>query len=849
MPGARDGMRINKAMLDGMSELVRFLSATPNAPPLSGFEVFANDSPHDQYAIPLDRLWQDIRFGLRTLRRDFGFASTVILTLAIGIGVNTAVFSVVRSVILEPLPYDDPDRLVMVWSEIPGEQVLEASSSFANIEDWRAQNRVFENLATIDPTTLTLSEGEWPEQVSTAKVSANFFETLGVEPAFGRVFSEEEESLSSNLVVLSHAAWERRFGSSPGAIGRTIQLGGATFQVIGVMPEKFGMRDEGTEMWLPRTSLAGPVDGAGPRGTGPLEVVGRLNPGVTIERAREEMNLIAARLEQEYPVANAGLRINVVSLHDQVTGQSFRLALWTLFGAVGVVLLIACANGAHMILARGMSRSHEVALRLSLGATRGRLIRQALTESLLLSGLAGVAGVFFAMGCLELLIAFAPAGIPRLAEMSIDATVLAYATLVSLLVGIIFGVAPAVAHSSGSLFGSLREGRGGSRKSSGHKARRLLIVFQFALAIVLVFGAGLLIRSLAEARGIDLGFDSENVLVANLSVQAEERRVPFYTEVIRTVDEVPTVESSALVEDLFISGAPNRVLTVEGGSTTEPVTAELRIDAIAGDFFQTIGVPLRSGRLFSAVDRADGVPVAIINETMAKRFWPGESPIGKRFRADGQLWIEVVGVVGDMRRQGPEKPPISQVFVPFAQAPSRNMILLVKGGDDVSGLTDAIRTRIAALDRTVPLYGISTLDAANDRYLAQRRFQAFMVGLFSTIALVLAAIGIYGLIQYTVSQRTREIGVRMALGGTSSDVLAMIVRQGLAVALPGLALGIIGAFFVSRALSALFFGVSATDLTNVAITSVILLLTTLIACYIPARRAARVDPMSTLRSV
>jgi putative ABC transport system permease protein len=798
----------------------------------------------------LETLAQDARYALRTLRRDFGFAAVVVLTLAVGIGLNTAVFSVVRAVLLDPLPYREPDRLVMVWSEFRAQGIQDASSGYANVLELKAQARSFEDLATFDPISLTLAGGAWPEKISGVQASANFFSVLGVAPALGRAFSREEERGRAAVVVLSDGLWRRRFGGSPGVLGRTIEIGGAPFQVIGVMPPDFAFPDEGSQLWLPQTVFTDFAAARTGRGAGSWRVVGRLKPGVTLPAARRELSAIASRLEQADASANAGLDLDAVALRDQVTGTSFQLALWMLFGAVGLVLLIAFANGAHMILARGIDRSHEFGLRRALGASTGRLVRQALTESMLLTLCAGAAGVLMARAGLHLLVVLAPAGIPRLGEIRVDTAVLLYATAVSVVVGIAFGVAPALGLSRSPLYDVLREGGSPSRRRRGQSIRRLLIVFQFALAIVLVFGASLLVRSLVRANGVEPGFGTENVLMANLSVESPAGRVPFYDQVVRDVCAIPGVVSTGLVEDLFVGGAPSTPITIDGRGSVEPTVTSLRVDAIAGDFLRTMRVPLRAGRGFTLADGPDAPPVALVNETMARRFWPGESPLGRRFRlgADSSTpWIEVVGVVADMSRQGPEKAPFPQAFRPYGQAPSRNMVLLVRTDEPAPGLATAVRTRIAAIDRTVPLYSVTTVADALDRYLLQRRFQTVLLGLFSAIALLLAAIGVYGLIQYSVSQRTREIGVRIALGGTSGRMVAMILRQGLALAVPGLAAGMGCALLLSRALSSLFFGVAASDGASIVVTSAVLLLTTALACYLPARRAAKVDPMTALR--
>jgi predicted permease len=798
----------------------------------------------------VDRAWQDVRYALRTLRRDFAFTALIVLILAIGIGLNTAVFSVVRAVLLAPLPYEDPARLTMLWTDIPEEGVRESPSAWGNVEAWKAQNHVFEDLATFDPTTLTLTGGVWPERISGVKASANLPSVLGVAPALGRWFSAEEERGDVAVAVLSHALWERRFAGSADAIGGIIEVAEVPFRVVGVMPAGFGFPDSDAALWLPQSAFGGWGALAGERGTGAWRVVGRMSRGTSLDQVGAEMDRIAARLEQEQPEANAGLRIRAVPLHDQMTGGSFRLALWTLFGAVEFVLLIACANGAHMILARGMNRAQEFALRVSLGANTPRLIRQLLTESLVLAGAAGVAGVLLAQAALRVLLAAAPAGIPRVQEIAVDPLVLGYALAVSLTVGVLFGVAPALGFRRAPLAAALREGRSPSRRGAGHRTRSVLSVFQFALAIMLVFGASVLVRSLIAVRRVDPGFRTENVLMTNLSVERSSERVAFYDRLVREVGALPGVAAAGIVEDLFISGAPNATVAIEG-SVAEPASLPIRSDAIAGDFFASIGASLRAGREFAPSDGADAPSVAIVNETMARRFWPDASPIGKRFRfgsSAAEPWIEVVGVAGDMRRQGPENAPIAQIFRPYAQAPSRNMNVLIRTDATAPDLVPALRTRVAAMDRTVALPQVTTLEQAVDiRYVVQRRFQTLLLGLFSAIALMLAAVGVYGLMQYSVAQRQREIGVRMALGGTSGDVVSMVLRQGLAMAVQGLALGTVGALLLSDRLSALFFGAGASDFTNVAVTAGILLVTTVLACWLPARRAARIDPMVALR--
>jgi predicted permease len=800
----------------------------------------------------MDVLRQDVQHALRSLRRQSGTAAIVVLTLAVGIGLITALFTLIHSTLLRPLPYHEPDRLVMIWTSIPTRGVTEATSAFANVEDWRTRTRVFEDIATLDQTTLTLTGGQWAERAGAVRSSANLFSLLGVAPALGRSFSAAEERAGTPVAVLSHDFWRSRFGGSTEAVGSTIEISGRRFEVVGVMPEGFVFPEPGTQFWLPQTLFTDWEATSAQRGTGAFRVVARLRGGASLEHARSEMSEIAARLEQEHPGANAGLGASVVPLHEQIAGGSFRMALWTLFGAVALVLLLACANAAQMVLARGLDRDREFAVRQALGATRRRLIRQTMTENVVLGLTAGVAALLLAYAGIRLLISLAPSTLPRLDEVGIGAAVLIFAGAVSLAAGVLVGVLPAVNSVRMDLFASLREGRGERGGTRVQRMRSILIALQFALAVVLVSGANLLVRSLLEARGVDAGFAVDDVVIANLSVEEASRRVPFYQRALLEVQAIPGVSAAGLIEDLLISGAPGRAVAIEGAGTAEASFESIRADAIAGDFFRTVGVSLRHGRDFSAADHAEAAPVAIINEIMARRFWPGMSPVGQRFRFGGQEspgpWIEVVGVVGDMRRQGPEREPISQVFRPFVQEPSRNMNLLVRSTLPASAITATIRTTLAAIDNSVPLYHVTTAEQAMGRYLLQRGFEALLLSVFSAVAMLLAAIGIYGLIHYSVIRRTHELAVRMALGASSQRLKLLMLRHTLGLTLPGLVAGTLAALWLSHSISALLFGVAPATLTNILTPAAVLLATALAAAWIPARRAARVDPISVLRS-
>lgn len=791
----------------------------------------------------LDTVRQDVRYTVAALRRDLTFTAVAILTLAVGIGANTAVFSVVHSVLLRPLPYADPDRLVTVWTSVPERDIAQTTSAYGNIRDWEDRSRAFDALATYDPATRTLTGGEWAERVGTADASANLFSVLGVEPAIGRAFSEDEERRRAAVVVLSHDFWVRRFSASPAVIGQTVEIDLRPFEIIGVMPEGFAY-DPGVQLWLPQTALSYWDDRADRRGTDSWRVLARLAPGVSLEAARREMAGIAERLERDHPRANAGLGVAVVGLRDELTGSSLRLVLWTLYSAVGLVLLIACANAASLILARGVRRGQELSLRAALGATTSRLLRLTLTEIVLLSVVAGLVGLLLARAAMGVLVAIAPAGIPQLDDVGMNVTVLTYGIAIALITGVVAGALPSLGRSRTAVYDALREGRG--PRPTAKWGREVLVAAQFALSIVLVFGTTLLIRSFAEARAVDLGFDSSDVFMANLRVESPGR-VAVYRQVVEHVGALPGVTAASVVEDLFINGAPSRPVETEGSGGAEPVPQELRIDAIDGPFFRTLGMPILEGRDFTPADAADAVPVAIVNETMASRLWPGGSPVGQRFRTPGSPWIEVVGVVGDMRRQGFEREPIAQAFRPHPQSPSGAMNLLVRTDGPVPGLGAAIRATVAEIDRTVPVYFVTTVDEALDRYLGPRRFQLVLLGLFSAVALLLAAIGIYGVVQYSVSRRTRELGIRMAVGARSAELLRMVLGQGLSLAILGLAVGMAIAFFVSRAIAPLLFDVGPSDPTTIMLASAVLLISAAVGCYVPARRAARVDPVTALR--
>jgi putative ABC transport system permease protein len=803
----------------------------------------------------LEALWQDLRFGARLLFKQPGFTVIAALTLGLGVGANVTIFSVVNAVLLRPLPYPDADRLVFLWSAAAKQNVAERASAYANYSEWRARSASFEDLAVFDPTAVTLTGAAEPEQVMSVRASANLFPLLGVAPMLGRTFTAEEERQKARVVVLSHGLWRRRFGASPNVLGQTLEIDGVSSQVIGVMPERF-RPDQEAPVWEPLTLFPDWEARKEQRGAGSWQVVGRLKPQVPLAQARAEMNAIARRLEQAYPDDNKGLGVNLVPIELQFTGDNVRLAIWMLFGAVVLVLLIACANVANLMLARGFSREREMAIRLAIGAGRARLVRQLLTESCLLVLLAAALGLLMASWGVRAVQSLGPPNIPQLNGVAIDARALAFTTVVSLLTGLLSGLAPALKISQTRPGAALKDGRSPSGGVGGRRLRGLLVITEFSLTVVLLAGAGLLLRSFGKLQAVDPGFDPTRALLMQLTPErsrtAGQWRA-FYQQVSERVAALPGVVNIGLTTEVLISGNPDGLITVEGASTENSATSRVpfRRDVIGEGFFQTLRVPLRSGRFFTAGDNQGAVPVTIINETMARRFWPGEEAIGKRIKL-GQAqstapWLTVVGVVGDMRRQSLERQPIAQIFLPHLQLPQRRLILLIRTGLEPTQLAQAVRNEISAIDKTVLVSGVSTLEDVLDRNVAQRRFQTWLLALFSALALALAAVGIYGLMRQSVTLRVREIGTRMALGAQRRDILRLVIGQGMGLALCGVGIGLLTAFALTRVLAGLLFGVTATDPTTFIAVPLVLLAVAFLACFAPARRATKVDPIVALR--
>jgi putative ABC transport system permease protein len=802
-------------------------------------------------------LWQDLRYGVRTLLKNPGFTAVAVIALALGIGANSAIFSVVNAVLLQPLPYRDPDRLVMVWEDNTKGGYPRNTPAAANFLDWREQSRVFEGMAAIANQSFALTGAGEPERIDGRRVSASLFPLLGVEPLLGRAFlPEEDQPGAGRAVILSHGLWQRRFGSDPNITGKALTLNGESHTVVGVMPAHFQFPAREDELWVP---IAFTNEQAANRGTHYLQVVARLKPGVTVEQTQAEMSAIAARLQEQYPSQNTGVGAAVVPLHEQLVGD-IRPALLILLGAVGFVLLVACANVANLLLARAAARQKEIAVRVALGASRMRLIRQFLTESVLLAAVGGVAGLLLSLWGVNLLKAFIPENISQVGAISIDAQVLGFTLLVSLLTGLIFGLAPATQASNFNLNETLKEGgRDSSAGSRGNRIRAVLVVAEVAVSLVLLIGAGLLINSFLRLRSVDPGFRADNLLtmrivLPELKYPDQARRAAFYAEALRRIEALPGVESAAVTNWIpLVRQGDSNSFTVEGQPDPGPGRSpSVATRVVSPRYFDTMGIQLLRGRQFGEQDRADSPPVVIVSEAMARRSWPGEDPVGKRMKMGGYNsdapWMEVVALVKDVRQFELTAEPKPQIYLHYEQpAFFRPSNLVVRTEADPLGLAATVRKTVWEIDKDQPVSNISTMEDVLSESISRQRFSMLLLGIFAGVALVLAAVGIYGVMSYSVAQRTHEIGIRMALGAQAADVLKLTVGQGLRLVLVGVAVGLAAAFALTRLMASLLYGVSATDPATLVTISLVLISVALLASYVPARRATKVDPLTALR--
>lgn len=802
-------------------------------------------------------LLHDLRYAARMQRKNPAFTIIAVIALGLGIGANTAIFSVVNTVLLRPLPYKDPERLVMVWEDASRHGYPRDTPAAANFIDWRDQNQVFEGMAAIADTSFNLTGVGEPERFEGRRVSANLFPLLGVEPQIGRVFTAaEDQPGSQRVVLLSYGLWQRRFGGDPNIVGKALTLNGESYIVVGVMPARFQFPSSDDEAWVP---IAFTQQEASNRGRHYLQVLARLKPGVTLAQAQTEMSTIAARLQQQYPEQNADLGAAVQSLHEHLVGD-IRPALLILLGAVGLVLLIACANVANLLLARAAVRQKEIAVRVALGAKRTRLIRQFLTESVLLSMLGGVVGLVIAYVGLILLKTFIPENISQAREISIDFKVLAFTLLVSVLTGIIFGLAPAMQAARFNQMETLKEGgRDAATGGGGKRLRSLLVMSEVAISLVLLIGAGLLINSFLRLRNVDPGFRADNLLTMKIVLPepkyAEfERRSAFYTDVVQRVQSLAGVRSAAVTTNLPLYRQGNSISISIEGRPDPPPGQELIVVTriISPGYFETMSIPLLKGRQLTDQDTATTPNAVVISETMARRFWPGEDPIGKRIAAGRaqtpEDWIQVVGVVKDVRQFELNAEPRPQMYLSYRQAgffAPRDLV--VKTDVDPASMAATVRKAVWDIDKDQPVSNIRTMEEILAGSIARQRFSMLLLAIFAGVALVLAGVGIYGVMSYSVAQRTREIGIRMALGAQTGAVLKLAVGYGMKLVIVGIIVGLIASFALTRVMSTLLFGVTATDPATFTLISLLLVAVAALASYIPARRATKVDPMIALR--
>jgi putative ABC transport system permease protein len=811
-----------------------------------------------------DRLAQDTRYALRLLARRPGLTAAIVATLALGIGATTAVFSLVHAVVLRPLAYEDPARLVQLYetgSRSGGEADWVAMPNF---RDWRAGTRVFAQMAAYRYAMLTLVGAEGAESTLGLEATDRLFAVLRVPPLLGRTFLPGEDRPGRPPVaILGYSFWRRRYGADPQVIGRAVRIDGAEYSIVGVMPPSFRFPNAipgdtvtvPIDLWIPMRA-SGDLE---ERGTHNFWSVARLAEGTSLEQARAAVATVADNLARQYPETNQDLGVTVKPLQDYVAG-GVRPALLVMLGAVALVLLLTCANIAMLLLSRAEARRREMAVRHALGASRSRLVRQTLTESLLLALAGAVAGLAIAYAGTRLLVRLGPPNIPRLDQTALDTRVLLFAAAVTVGVGLLFGLAPALAGTRGRTQNVLREA--GARISAGPRGRwvrQALVAGQLSLAVMLLIGAGLLLRSFLRVAGLDLGFHASRVMSAFVSLSPTRyadpaKQAAFFEEAVRSIESLPGVVSAAVTDSLPLTGVNDQGgIAVEGWPDPRPGEdgPQANRPRVSSRYFDTMGISLVDGRLFDERDRAGGHPVALVSTLAARTYWPGVSPIGKRVAGDwtrrGPVWREIVGVVESTRHFGLEAPPKPEVYLPQAQAPSPFMMLVVRTRGDPAAIVPSIRTRIAALDPEQAPFGFQTMDDLRHTSGSRRRFQTALVSAFAALALLLAAVGVYGVMAHRVAQRNHEIGVRLALGARPADVVALVLGGGLRLALAGTALGLVGAVALSRTLASLLFGVSPLDPATYAGVAGVLMLVAGISVYVPSRSAGKVDPLATLR--
>ena len=826
----------------------------------------------------MNGLIQDLRFAIRAFALNPGFTAAALLSIAIGVGANSAIFSVASALLLRPLPYQDAERLALLWSRSPGLGIAEDWFSTAQYFDIKQGHRGFEAVAIAIGGNYNLTGDGEPERIGTVRVSSNLLPMLGAQPILGRLFAAEEDVAGgAGIAVLNHGTWMRRYGGDPQVVGRSITLNGQRFQIVGVMAPSFSLPREvmptlgGAENAEVLLHLPLAADAATVRNREDYNIIGKLKPGVAFGEAQAEMDAITARLRQEHPdfyPANGGLTFDIVPLQEQVVGD-VRRSLVILIAAVGFVLLVACANVANLQLSRALARHKEIAVRAALGASRARIVRQLLTESVLLAVGGGALGLVFAVWSLEGIRALGARSVPRLGEIAIDGEVLLFTLAVSVVSGIVFGLMPALRVCRLDLHDSLKDASRGSAGTSAlwsatgrrQNARQLLVVAELALSVMLLIGAGLLIRSFAQLQQVPTGFNPSNLLTLELTMTGARYNEPpavleTYRQLWERLSRLPGAVAaggvSALPLSQMFAWGP---ITVEGRPLA-PGEAFINVDqrVVAGDYFRTMEIPLLKGRLFTEQDTRTQPRVVVIDDAMAQQLWPNEEAVGKRIRVGGidaqatAPWLTVAGVVGRVKQYTLDGESRIAMYFPQTQVIGRGLNVVLRTDGDPAALTAAVRREIRALDPDLPIYNVRTMAQRVDESLARRRFSMLLLTLFAALALGLATIGIYGVIAYLVAQGTRELGIRMALGATPRGILLMIVRHGLTVALTGVGIGLVGAFALTRFMSSQLFGIAAVDPATFFSVSLLLTVVALAASYLPARRAARIDPMLSLRS-
>jgi putative ABC transport system permease protein len=801
-------------------------------------------------------LLRDLKFSSRSLLKRPGLTFIAIATLAIGIGANTAIFSVVNALLLKPLPFPDPERIVALWDKVPSRGVERNEVTVANYLDWNAQNKSFEQLGIYSWWSTNLTGADSPERVQGFRVTANFLDIVGVKPILGRGFSSEENQPGKDAVaLLTYSLWQRRFGGDPNILNQTIETNGITRTVIGVMPPEFNY-PKGAEIYAP---LAITPELARSRESHSFLGLGRLKPGVSRQSAQAELDTIALQLEKQYPETNTGRGVVIYPILED-TVRIYSTAIWMLMGTVGFVLLIGCANVANLMLARATGRQREIALRTALGASRFRIIRELLTESVLIGVVGGVFGVLVGYWIVYLLHAANPAEAARFApgwsRIGINLPVLLFTLLISVLSGVLFGLAPAWQLSKPDLNSALKEG---SRQASSgsHRLRALLVISEVALSLMLLVSAGLLLRSFMQLVKTDPGFKADNLMTMSLVLPTtkykdEPQRAAFFSELVRRVGELPGIESAAAVNYLPLGGSNSSNPFLIEGTPIPPPGQEFdgRYRVCTPGYFRTMGIAVLKGRPFTDQDKASAPPVIIVNETLARRYWPNTDPIGKRMRYPGPLdqnpWMQVVGVVQDVKHEL-NLPVTPDYYVPHAQDAWNSMVLVARTRVEPAAMAAPMRDQVWSLDKGQPVFEVKTMQEVRAISVTLYSFSSVMVSIFACVAVLLAAIGIYGVMSYAVTQRTQEIGIRMALGARVGDVLRLVIRNGMSLALIGVAAGLAGAFALTRLLGSLLVGVTPTDVPTFSVVTLGLLLVAFLACFIPARRATKVDPLEALR--